>query len=208
MDAWADGLTYFLATHPNVHPRALTRFEPWIVLSFTEGSIGGDIENVDLDALAAFYGKPQETVASVATPSSWREPTGSNGIAIAPKLTADGHALLLINPHTSFFFRSELQMSSDAGLDAYGAVTWGQFFIYQGFNRHIGWMHTSTGLDAVDEFAETIEHKGGKPYYRYGKALRPVTDREIAVRYRAADGTSKTRRFTAYFTHHGPIVKR
>ena len=73
-----------------------------------------------------------------------------------PANTRDGHALLLINPHTSFFFRSELQMTSDEGLDAYGAATWGQFFIYQGFNRHIGWMHTSTGADNVDQFAETI----------------------------------------------------
>src|SRR5436190_18276264 len=40
MDAWADGLNYFLATHPSVHPRVLTHFEAWMVLSFTEGSIG------------------------------------------------------------------------------------------------------------------------------------------------------------------------
>src|SRR5439155_11489027 len=55
MDAWADGLNYFLATHPDVRPRALTRFEPWMALSFTEGSIGGDIERIDLDQLKAFY---------------------------------------------------------------------------------------------------------------------------------------------------------
>ena len=48
MDAWADGLNYYLATHPAVKPRVLTRFEPWMALSFTEGSIGGDIERVDL----------------------------------------------------------------------------------------------------------------------------------------------------------------
>jgi len=65
------------------------------------------------------------------------EPSGSNGFAIAPGNTIDHHALLLINPHTSFFFRSELQMASDEGLDAYGAVTWGQFFVYQGFNDRV-----------------------------------------------------------------------
>src|SRR6476659_3756203 len=48
MGAWADGLNYYLATHPGVHPRALTRFEPWMALSFSEGSIGGDIERVSL----------------------------------------------------------------------------------------------------------------------------------------------------------------
>src|SRR6185369_4015808 len=55
MDAWADGLNYFLATHPKVHPRAITHFEPWMALSFTEGSIGGDIERTNLDQLKAFY---------------------------------------------------------------------------------------------------------------------------------------------------------
>ena len=207
MDNWADGLNYYLATHPDVHPRVIKHFEPWMALSFTEGSIGGDIENVALDQLGAFYGHDHETVASVRTPSSWIEPTGSNGIAIAPKLSADGHALLLINPHTSFFFRSELQMTSDASLDAYGAVTWGQFFVYQGFNHHIGWMHTSTTADVVDEFAETIVRKDGKLFYRYGKELRPVVTRIITVPYRAKDGSMAERHFTVYATHHGPVVR-
>ncbi|SEM10844.1 acyl-homoserine-lactone acylase [Pseudoxanthomonas sp. GM95] len=208
MDAWADGLNYYLATHPDVHPRVITQFEPWMALSFTEGSIGGDIERVDLKDLQAFYGKPDDTPVALADlRPSWIEPTGSNGIVIAPKLTAEGHALLLINPHTSFFFRSELQMSSEAGLDAYGAVTWGQFFVYQGFNRHAGWMHTSTGADVVDEFAETIVRQDGKLFYRYGTALRPVRTRQITVPYKGADGAIAQRTFTAYFTHHGPIVR-
>ncbi|MGB3270615.1 MAG: penicillin acylase family protein [Rhodanobacter sp.] len=208
MDSWADGLNYYLATHPDVHPRVITRFEPWMALSFTEGSIGGDIERVELAPLKAFYGSPDDApLAQVHTQPSWIEPTGSNGIAIAPKLTADGHALLLINPHTSFFFRSELQMSSDEGLNAYGAVTWGQFFIYQGFNPHVGWMHTSTGVDVVDEFAETIVHRDGKLFYRYGKELRPVTSRPITLSYRDKNGALAQRTFTAHFTHHGPIVR-
>ncbi|QRN56035.1 penicillin acylase family protein [Dyella caseinilytica] len=207
MNAWADGLNDYLATHPDVHPRVITHFEPWMALSFSEGSIGGDIERVKLDPLQAFYGTGKPTVASLDLPSSWVEPSGSNGIAIAPKLTVDGHALLLINPHTSFYFRSELQMSSDEGLDAYGAVTWGQFFIYQGFNRHIGWMHTSTTADNVDEFAETIVHQDGKLFYRYGNQLRPVSVRQITVPYRKPNGAMATRTFTVYATHHGPIVR-
>ncbi|GLQ50879.1 penicillin acylase family protein [Dyella flava] len=207
MNAWADGLNDYLATHPDVHPRVITHFEPWMALSFSEGSIGGDIERVSLDQLRAFYGADDHAVASIDTPSSWVEPSGSNGIAIAPKLTADGHALLLINPHTSFYFRSELQMSSDQGLDAYGAVTWGQFFVYQGFNPHIGWMHTSTTADNVDQFAETIVHQNGKLFYRYGDHLRPVLTRQISVPYRRRDGSIGERSFTVYATHHGPIVR-
>jgi acyl-homoserine-lactone acylase len=207
MNAWADGLNHYLATHPEVQPRVIRHFEPWMALSFTEGSIGGDIEYVELDQLEAFYGKNPQAQARARPPSSWKEPTGSNGFAIAPKLTAGGNALLLINPHTSFFFRSELQMSSDAGLDVYGAVTWGQFFVYQGFNRHAGWMHTSTGADVVDEFAETIVRKDGGLFYRYGEELRPVTTRKVSVPYRAPDGSMAERIFTVFATHHGPVVR-
>nr|WP_260929705.1 penicillin acylase family protein [Novosphingobium sp. 9] len=206
MDSWADGLNYYLATHPNVHPRVLTHFEPWMALSFTEGSIGGDIERISLTQLQSFYEKRPIALTALETGAVKREPSGSNGIAIAPKNTADGHALLLINPHTSFYFRSELQMTSDAGLNAYGASTWGQFFIYQGFNPKIGWMHTSSGIDNIDEFEETIEHKGSKLFYRYGTALRPIAQSTVSLSYRKADGSMARRSFPVYRTHHGPIV--
>jgi acyl-homoserine-lactone acylase len=202
MDAWADGLNYFLATHPQVHPRVLTRFEPWMALSFTEGSIGGDIERISLDELEAFYsGRP---IAARATP--WVERQGSNGIAIAPRLTANGGSLLLINPHTSFYFRSEQQVTSDEGLDVYGAATWGQFFIYQGFNPHAGWMHTSSGVDNVDQFAEKIEQRGSGYCYDYGPECRPIALRGVTIRYRTPDGRLASRSFSTYRTHHGPIV--
>ncbi|HET7360149.1 MAG TPA: penicillin acylase family protein, partial [Rhodanobacteraceae bacterium] len=208
MDAWADGLNFYLATHPDVHP-VIAHYEPWMALSFTEGSIGGDVTRVQLGDLAAFYGADPATAGTLAqaTPATWVDPTGSNGIAIAPRLTVDGHALLLINPHVTFNFRTESQMSSDEGLDAYGASTWGQFFIYQGFNRHVGWMHTSTGVDAVDEFAETVNARNGKYIYRFGDRWLPVTTRTIAIQYRGDDGSTKTRNFTAFFTQHGPIVR-
>jgi acyl-homoserine-lactone acylase len=138
----------------------------------------------------------------------FHEPTGSNGIAIAPSREVDGHALLLINPHTSFFFRSEQQVTSDSGLDAYGAATWGQFFIYQGFNADVGWMHTSSGVDSVDEFAESIvRNTDGAFVYRYGTQLRPVTVKSVTLSYRTADGTQVQRTFTTYATHHGPVVR-
>jgi acyl-homoserine lactone acylase PvdQ len=208
MDAWAGGLNYYLLRHPEVKPKVITHFEPWMALTFSEGSIGGDIETVNLKDLEAFYGK---TPAAVAELGEFVEPRGSNGVAIAPSNSASHHALLLINPHTSFFFRSELQMVSDQGLNAYGAATWGQFFIYQGFNAHAGWMHTSSGVDNIDEYAETVTKKGNTFVYRYGKQERPLKTSTITIRYKTSpDKTSAgmaTKVFTVYRTLHGPIVR-
>ena len=206
MEAWADGLNHYLAIHPEVRPRAIARFEPWMPLAFSEGSIGGDIERIDLAALEAFYGGKGRALAAAATLAD-PEPRGSNGFAIAPSRTANGKALLLINPHTSFFFRAEQQVTSGEGLNAYGAATWGQFFIYQGFNESAGWMHTSSGVDVVDEFLETVEQQGDRLSYRYGAEQRPLVTKPVTLRYRAADGTMASRSFETYRSHHGPIVR-
>ena len=208
MNAWADGLNFYLATHPAVKPKVLTRFEPWMALSFTEGSIGGDIERISLSELKTFYGQPTPKTAMElgAVP---REPSGSNGIAIAPKLTRDGHALLLINPHTSFYFRAEQQVTSGEGLNAYGASTWGQFFVYQGFNAKAGWMHTSSGVDNVDEFAETLSPQSGVlARYRYGGGDRLFDIRPVTIAFRKPDGTMGEQTLTTWRSHHGPIVAK
>src|SRR3989441_7072522 len=202
MNAWADGLNFFLYTHPEVKPRLITRFEPWMALSFTEGSIGGDIERIDLRQLQAFY----DSTTGPTTSSDDDDPGGSNGFAIAPSNTVNHHALLLINPHTSFFFRAELQVVSEQGLDAYGAVTWGQIFVYQGFNGRVGWMHTSSGVDAIDEYLESVVKKGNRYFYRYGSAERPMTVAKITVPYKTVGGMAR-KTFTVYRTHHGPIVR-
>jgi acyl-homoserine lactone acylase PvdQ len=206
MDAFADGLNYYLAKHPDVKPRVIQHFEPWMALSFTEGSIGGDIERVSLSQLEAFYGKSPVNPTAAVYERQPGEPSGSNGIAIAPSNTRERHALLLINPHTSFFFRSELQMASDEGLNAYGAVTWGQFFIYQGFNDRVGWMHTSSGVDAIDEYLETVLKKGDRFFYKNGSEERPMVRSEITVPYKTSQGMAE-KKFTVYRTHHGPIVR-
>jgi acyl-homoserine-lactone acylase len=206
MNAYADGLNFYLYKHPEVKPRVIKKFEPWMALSFTEGSIGGDIERVNVGQLAAFYGhQPVPQTMAVDDDDGTAEPAGSNGIAIAPSNTVNHHALLLINPHTSFYFRSELQMVSDEGLDAYGAVTWGQFFVYQGFNPHIGWMHTSSGVNAISEYLETVEKKGNKFYYKRGNEELPVITKEITVPYMTDHGMA-AKKFTVFYTTHGPVI--
>lgn len=203
LDAWADGLNFYLHAHPEVRPRVLTRFEPWMALAFSEGSIGGDIERISLADLEAFYASAAAPDGRLLPPA----PGGSNGVAIAAANTVSGRALLLINPHTSFFFRDELQVTSDEGLNVYGAVTWGQPFVYQGFNEQCGWMHTSSAVDSVDEFSEDVTRApDGGLVYRYGQEQRPVRVGTVVIRVKT-DAGFVDRPFATYHTHHGPIVR-
>ena len=207
--AFADGINYYLYTHPEVQPQVITQYEPWMPLFFFEGSIGGDLERISTARLKAFYepkaslGLKQELEESMLL--NFDEPRGSNGIAIAPSLSESGNAMLLINPHTSFYFRPEVHVISQEGLNAYGAVTWGQFFVYQGFNEKTGWIHTSTFVDFIDEFVEDVTVENGHYRYRYGEEQRPLETQQITLKYKEGN-LLKEKEFTIYRTHHGPIT--
>jgi acyl-homoserine lactone acylase PvdQ len=197
-DAFADGINFYLYTHADVKPRLLTHFEPWMPMYFSEG-----IESVPLEGIEGFYGGEIRTAdlqSGLPPRRRFEETSGSNGFAIAGDLTESGNALLLINPHTSFFFRGEIHVVSEEGLNAYGAVTWGQFFVYQGFNENTGWMHTSTRVDFMDEFIEDVQL-----LYRYGDEKRPVEVLEVTLKYKDGEQMSE-RTFPMYRTHHGPVT--
>lgn len=207
LDAFADGVNYYLYKHPEVKPLVLTKFEPWFPLMYTDGSIaptqtGGlnlrDLRNLYENEKAASY-QPQDFLMQQLNPS------GSNGFALAPSRTASGNAILYINPHVTFYFRTEVHMVSGEGLNAYGAVTWGQFFIYQGFNEYCGWMHTSSYADVADVYREQITHRGDSLLYFYEGKYLPVQTKEIAIRYKDENSIA-TKAFPTYATHHGPVL--
>jgi acyl-homoserine-lactone acylase len=207
MNAFAAGINYYLYKHPETKPALLNRFQPWYALLWTDGSIGaistGDITEEDVKR---FYARTQEVPSvGMADRQARREMLGSNGFALAPSKTASGNAILYINPHVTFYFRPEVQVSSGEGLNVYGAVTWGQFFVYQGFNEHCGWMHTSSNVDVADMYAEKIVSSNGKLHYTYNGEQRPITEKPITIRYRNGRDI-QTKKVTAYYTHHGPIM--
>ena len=206
LNSYADGINYYLYKNPNVKPLLLTHFEPWFPLLWTDGSIGAiSTADITTQELKDFYGKPEDKIAFVAQEKDMQ--TGSNGFALAPNKTASGNAILYINPHTTFYFRPEIQISSEEGLQAYGAVTWGQFFIYQGFNENCGWMHTSCNVDVADTYIEKIVRQKGKLFYEYENKLLPVKEKQITLQY-LENGRIIPKTFTTYFTHHGPIMAK
>src|SRR4029079_16739263 len=104
---------------------------------------------------------------------------------------ASGHAILYINPHVTFYFRPEVHVISEEGLNAYGAVTWGQFFVYQGFNEHCGWMHTSSQVDVADLYTEKATKQGDSWWYQYKDEQRSVIQKKIPLFYRQGDSLAE-----------------
>ncbi|MBI5858433.1 MAG: penicillin acylase family protein [Sphingobacteriales bacterium] len=232
-NAFADGINYYLYKHPDVKPALLTKFQPWYPLLWTDGSIGAintaDLTAADLKDLYSGdepvatnnevrHSGPDPESSSGQAPESFPEenPTGSNGFAFSPKITERGNAILYINPHVTFYFRPEVHMVSEEGLNVYGAVTWGQFFIYQGFNEHCGWMHTSSAVDAADTYIEKISKKarlndpvgqGNGWVYEYDGKEKKVTEEKITLKYKS-ENNFEAKTINALFTHHGPVMAK
>ncbi|WP_338875816.1 penicillin acylase family protein [Spirosoma sp. SC4-14] len=204
-DGYADGINFYMISHPEKKPRLITRVQPWMALMNNvpslEGSNSGEAE------LRAFYSRNPSLSMSFMPKdlSEHQEYGGSNGWAIAPSRTQSKKAMLLINPHAEFYGRIEIQVISKKGLNAYGAPFLGQFTIFQGFNEHLGWMHPVSLSDAKDLYAEQIERKNGHYFYRYNGELRPVDSTGITLYYKQG-GQLISKKWMAYRTHHGPII--
>ncbi len=204
--AFADGVNYYLHKNPQVKPALLTHFEPWYPMLWTDGSIGAiSIADVSVGEVRNFYSGENKPIGMKMRPDE--VVTGSNGFAFSPKITASKNAILYINPHVTFYFRPEVHMVSEEGLNAYGAVTWGQFFIYQGFNEHCGWMHTSGYTDISDSYIEKLSSNNGQLTYEYNGKNIPVIKKKIRLNYKEGS-TTGSKMIEALYTGHGPIMAK
>lgn len=205
-DAFACGINFYMISHPDKKPKLIRRAEPWMCLMNDIPSIGGS--NISEEDFVAFYSGKTSASASYTSRSAlneFSESAGSNGWALAPSRTRSKHAMLLINPHSEFYGRIEMQVVSKQGLNSYGAPFLGQFSNSQGFNKYLGWMHPVSLSDGKDLYAETIEEKEGKYFYQYNGSMKPVDSIEITIPYKK--GTEMLmKKFMVYRTHHGPVV--
>jgi len=207
-DAFADGINYYLFKHPSVHPALLNHFQSWYPLLWTDGSIGAiNTADITTNDLRNLYSDGSDVSFEEKKINEDVDLTGSNGFAFSPKITESGNAILYINPHVTFYFRPEVHVVSEEGLNVYGAVTWGQFFVYQGFNEHCGWMHTSSAVDAADSYIEKLSKQQNGWVYEYNHSQKPAVEKKIVLYYK--DGNSiQSKTINALFTHHGPVMAK
>jgi acyl-homoserine-lactone acylase len=206
LDAFADGVNYYLYKHPENQPVLLKRFKPWFPIMFTDGSVSatstGGIQKAEIQD---FYARDSSFAMSYPEKTQNEQETGSNAFVVGPSKTASKNALLYINPHVPFYFRTEVQLVSEEGLDVYGAVTWGQFFVYQGFNAHCGWMHTTSYVDVADLYEEKIKKLGNNYFYQYDGQWKQVRTKSLQISY-LKNGVRAPYTFMAFYTGHGPVM--
>jgi acyl-homoserine-lactone acylase len=197
LDAFADGVNYFLERNPGVRPRLLAHFEPWYMLAFNRYAL----------YYLFLYGEtgiPKEDTARM------MEAQGSNMWAIMPAKSATGHAMLFINPHQPFFGPGqwyEGHLHSEEGWDMSGASFFGSAFPTIGHNEHLGWSHTVNKPDVFDVYEETFDRPGDPLAYRYDGGYREATAWSDTITVKTDRG-AVTHTYWMMKTHHGPVVAR
>jgi acyl-homoserine lactone acylase PvdQ len=130
---------------------------------------------------------------------------GSNQWAISPSRTASGHAILLIDPHLSWWGVSRFwEMRVHAG-DWHGSGVGlaGSPYIGLGHNANLAWAMTTGGPDTADVFRLTLD-KNNPLRYRYDGQWRELTQHTVPLTF--PDGSVKE--YTWESSHHGPIIAR
>jgi acyl-homoserine-lactone acylase len=225
--AASDGLNYFLAKNPQVKPRLITEFQPWMMFAFNRyalyqnfifGKSGlrpDEIKTaaVDVDAPNAPAPASNGSISELREKSLTDESNpeniiGSNMWAVTPAKSASGNAMLFINPHQPFFGVGqwyEGHVNSAEGWNMSGASFYGSGFPTIGHNATLGWSHTVNDPDITDLWTETFDDAKNPLAYRYGSGYKTATEWNDSIKVKAASGlTTKTYKFRK--THHGPIM--
>jgi len=200
-DSFTAGFNYYLARHPEVHPRLLTKIEPWYPLAFIRYNYyqNGFARDPNLRPLQ---------LQTAAFDYDLKAHTGSNGWVVGPSKSASGHAMLFINPHLPFFGPGQVyegHVHSDEGWNFTGYTRFGFPFPYVGHNENGGWVSTDNAADLTDVYLETFDDPARPLAYKYGNGYRLATEHVEEIRVKTATGL-ETRRFTMRKSHHGPIL--
>jgi acyl-homoserine-lactone acylase len=142
------------------------------------------------------------------TAKEWQT-RGSNAWAIAPKRSASGHAMLVVNPHIPWgtigfgglFQVSEMQAAAP-GYDYYGALQLGVPCLGGGFNDYLGYAGTVNTLDSVDIFELTLKDDG----YLWNGEVKPFETESVSYKVRDKSGALEDRQVVVKWSLHGPVV--
>jgi acyl-homoserine lactone acylase PvdQ len=193
--AFVKGINDFYASHPDDIPSwwgkrkvdeyMVVAFGRLFLYSWSIGQAFGDLQ------------------AGGIQPGFDEEPRGSNQWAVSPKRSAEGDAILLIDPHLSWWGPSRFwEFRIHAGeLHGSGFTLAGVPSIGLGHNADVAWAMTTGGPDTADVYELKLKEDDPTKYL-YDDQWRTLTQRRVTIEIKGV-GPKKV---TLWYSHHGPIV--
>jgi penicillin amidase/acyl-homoserine-lactone acylase len=197
-EAYADGVNYYAALHPEkVKPGLLPLTGKDVVAGFvfkTPFFYGLDSLLRKLNADTG--GKPLPEI-------------GSNGMAVGPHRSADGATRLLVNSHQPYegpvsWYEAVLQ--SGEGWHVAGGFFPGTPFMLHGHNEHLGWANTVNDPDLADVYRLTINPDNENQYKLDGK-WRDFEKSDAAIRVKLWGPLFWTFHRDVLWSAQGPVFK-
>lgn len=216
-EGYADGLNYYLETHPNTKTQLLQKFEPWHILAFIRYIYYQRV-------LLQYYSKipkstfkegfkslneiPNQLLSDLHFINTKIPGEGSNSWAINGVKSLNGHPILLINPHLSFYGTGQVyegHVMSDSGWNFSGYTRFGFPFPYVGFNENIAWASTDNKADLVDAYIEAFKKTKDSLSYKYDNKWIKAEQWKDTIQIKTTKG-NEFKALNFIKTHHGPVV--
>jgi acyl-homoserine-lactone acylase len=194
LQAYADGINYYAALHPGAVKPGL--------LPVT----GKDIAAGFVFKTPFFYGL-DSTLKQLSQARPDKTPLGSNGLAIAPRRSADGATRLLVNshqPYTGPVAWYEAVVESGQGWHVAGGFFPGSPFMLHGHNAHLGWANTVNNPDLIDVYKLTVNDKG---QYRLDGKWLDFQKSTAVLKVKLWGPFSIPVRMAVLRSVHGPVMK-
>lgn len=196
--AFAEGINHYLATHPEVQPRIIKRFEPWHVLAHRRQAL------IDWAFSKAHVSEKEHEEYALSTIQA------SNGWAIGASRTRNGSTMLFINPHQPWFGPGswyEAHLRSGEGLNFSGAAFYCFPLPSLGRNEHLGWGHTANRPDIADTYRLTFDDPDNPLHYRTAEGYKLAISRTELIKVKTANGMDEMK-LNFLDTEFGPVVKQ
>ena len=134
---------------------------------------------------------------------------GSNGFAVAPSRSADGHTRLIVNSHQPMNGRYawyETHLVSEEGLNIFGGVFPGTPVIPQGITPNTAWTHTVNRPDLIDIYKLAVDDEDDPQTYELDGEMREFDRSESKFRVKLWGPFSLPVTRDVLWSEHGPVL--
>ena len=209
--AYVDAVNLYAVEHPDeVLPGVMPITEKDVVAGYTWMTpffyrLDGKLEEL-FTAENKPAVSPWQQTSSLNLPEAVR---GSNGFAIAPARSTDGHTRLIVNSHQpmkGLYAWYEGHLVSEEGLNLAGAGFPGTPILAQGVTPNLGWTHTVNQPDLVDVYALDVDDEKKPKRYKLDGEWQDfeITKSKFRVKLFGPFSLPITR--DVLWSQHGPVL--